>query len=64
MVVAPNKPAIEDQKAVFKPSINWGTLPSTSAALKFIKPKAIPKKVPKIPMLVSIEGAAFTVRRE
>lgn len=63
-VNAANNPAMEDQNAVFKPSINFGTLPCISVVSNSHRPNATPKKVPKMPMLVNIEGAISAVRDE
>jgi hypothetical protein len=60
----PNIPTIEDHTATPNPSIIIGTLAFISALSKRIKPNAIPKKVPKIPKLVSMEGALRTVCAE
>ena len=56
MLKAPNIPTIDDHTATPRPSIIIGTLASILALSNRIKPKAIPKKVPKIPKLVSMHG--------
>ena len=53
-------PQIEEKKANFKPSISAGTLLSISSILKSFKPKKIPKKVPKIPIVLSAIVALST----
>jgi hypothetical protein len=60
----PNIPTIEDHTATPNPSIIIGTLAFISALSKRIQPNAIPKNVPKIPKLVSMEGALRTVCAE
>ena len=53
-----NTPTADAHNAVFIPSNKDGKLPSTFETSNSYKPFAIPTKVKKIPVVISIPGAA------